>query len=321
MSELRYLQKEERVGKKVISASGLIEMMKSPKHFHAKYVLKEREEPSDAKEDGKLIHLAYYENEKFIDKYQVLDDKSQYLSTVEELKGRLLEVAKVQAKEVKPKSKKSDLIDQLLGLDPSAKIWENYLKKCEESGKQLLGATAHQKCLKVIEGINGHWWLSRLPTENRQSEVAGYYVHKSGVIISFRLDDLRWSKDGRPIILDLKKTKDASPEAFSRDIWNYKLFVQAAIYSDAIREITGIDPLYAWVAVEFASPFCVEVYAADDGMLSAGHNIYNKQINRYLECLETDTWPGYGNGKVNSIALPHWAFGKLDEYAENELGE
>ncbi len=30
-------------------------------------------------------------------------------------------------------------------------------------------------------------------------------------------------------------------------------------------------------------------------------------------------WPSYGSGKVNEIALPHWAYNKLDEYAENEL--
>jgi hypothetical protein len=313
MSELRYLEKHEREGKMVIPASGLITMMKSPKHFHSKYILNEQEEESDAREDGKLIHLAYYENEKFVEKYQVLDDKANYITTADEIKKLLAEA------NVKPKGKKEDLINQLLEVNPTAKVWERYLAEMAKNGKQLLEAEQHRKCLKVIEGINGHWWLSKLPTEKRQTEVAGYYKHKSGVIISFRLDDLRFAKNGRPIILDLKKTKDASPEAFARDIWNYKLFVQAAIYHDAIQDIFGLPPLYAWVAVEFAAPYCVEVYAADEGMLSAGHNVYNKQINRYLECMETGEWPSYGNGKVNSIALPHWAYSKLDEYAEGEL--
>jgi len=312
MSELRYLPKEEREGKLVISASGLIEMMNSPKHYYSRYILGEQEE-TKAKEDGTLLHMAYYENEKFLEKYEVLNDKSEYLSTADEIKEKIKELGG------KPKGKKDELINQLLELDSSCAIWDSYLSQIKESGKKIISADDHKKVLRVIEGINGHWWLSKLPTENRQVEVAGHYTHKSGVIISFRLDDLRFANNGQPIILDLKKTRNASPESFSRDIWNYKLFVQAAIYTDAIKDIFGIEPKYAWIASEFASPFCLEVYAADFGMIEAGRAIYNKMIMKYQECMESDLWPSYGNGKVQEIALPHWAYNKLDEYAEQEL--
>jgi hypothetical protein len=35
-------------------------------------------------------------------------------------------------------------------------------------------------------------------------------------------------------------------------------------------------------------------------------------MRRYAECLRTDEWPGYPD-EVVDIALPHYAWGQIDE--------
>jgi hypothetical protein len=312
MSELRRLEELERIDKKVSSVSGLVEMMVSPKHFYSKYVLKEGKS-TKAMDDGTMIHKAVLEPESFHEMYAVLEPKEKFMQTKEDLQQF------ITLNGVAPsKGKKEELINQALAIDPEAKIWDIYFQKMTSTGKLVISSDEYTKCERIIKEVESHEWLKRLPA-NRQNEVAGYFTHPSGAIITFRLDCLFFGKNGRPVIIDLKKTTDASPEAFAKQIWNNKLFVQAACYVDAIKDITGIEPLYCWVVVEDKAPYCVEVYSADDGMLSAGHNVYNKMLNKFIECKETGIWPSYTNGHVNPIALPHWAFGKLDEFADSEL--
>jgi hypothetical protein len=313
MSEFRYLEKSERENKMVVSVSSLTEMMRSPKHFYSKYVLGNQVEPTKAMLDGQMIHMALLEPDKFQNQYVVADDRALYLETVTDIKTR------IESNGDKPvKGKKEDLIRQLLEIEPAAKIWEVYMQQLNESGKKIISQDDFKKCQRIIEEVKKHEWLKRIP-ESRSNEISGYWVHPSGVHITFRLDCLFFGKGNRPVIVDVKKARDASPTEFAKAIWNNKLYIQAAVYVDAVRAITGSEPLYCWAVVEDTEPYCIEVYSADDGMLGAGNAVYTKLLNKYVECYQTNKWNGYTDGKVNPIALPHWAFSKLDEYADQEL--
>lgn len=313
MSEFRYLEKSEREGKLVVSVSGLTEIMRSPKHFYTNYVLGLRPEPTKAMLDGQMIHKALLEPDQFDKEYVVADDRALYLETIADIKTRIESNGDTPVK-----GKKENLIRQLLEIEPTAKIWEVYMQQLNESGKKIISQDDFKKCQRIIEEVKKHEWLKRIP-ENRSNEISGYWIHPSGVHITFRLDCLFFGKNNRPVIVDVKKARDASPNEFSKAIWNNKLYIQAAIYVDAVKAITGVEPLYCWAVVEDSEPYCIEVYSADDGMIGAGNAVYNKLINKFIECNETGIWNGYTDGKVNPIALPHWAFSKLDEYAETEL--
>lgn len=318
MSEFRYLEKEERVGKIVVSASGLVTLDESPKHFHSKYILKEdQDDDTEAKEDGKLVHLSVLEPQRFKETCIVLDAKDGYLETVDDLKTRI----KSHGQEPKGK-KKADFILQLLTIEPDAKIWDTYEANMRASGKQLVSAKDYKKCTRIIEEISKHDWLAKLPQE-KSNEVPGYFVHKSGVIISFRLDSFfvgTHKETGAqiPMVLDLKKTRNASPRKFQTAMEEYKMIMLAAIYVDAVNAILKRDDTrFCWIAVEEKPPYCLETYIAEDEDIVLGRYAYEAMIEKLLWCHKENKWPGYTNGKLNKLGLSEFARKRIeDRYAE-----
>lgn len=138
---------------------------------------------------------------------------------------------------------------------------------------------------------------------------------ETGVNVRVRFD--RLTEDG--YVIDLKSTKSASPEEFSKSIYQYRYHVQDAIYSDAYRWATG-EPLkgFIFIAVENDTPHVTMVYELDDFSKSIGRSEYKKNLATYAECMESGSWPAYqtGEDKTDLIALPEWAI--LRHEAENE---
>lgn len=118
-------------------------------------------------------------------------------------------------------------------------------------------------------------------------------------------------------IIDLKSTVDASPEAFSKQMWNNGCFVQAAMQQDGVAAITRRVRPYLWLAVENTPPYAVAIYEPDhDDMKRARDtyrdwlrklHLYQEDERKAAELGETFTWPGYTAGAVMSLPAPRWA--------------
>lgn len=138
---------------------------------------------------------------------------------------------------------------------------------------------------------------------------------ETGVNVRVRFD--RLTEDGYAI--DLKSTKSASPEEFSKSIYQYRYHVQDAIYSDAYHWETGEQLKgFIFIAVENDTPHVTMVYELDDFSKSIGRSEYRKNLITYAECLEKGSWPAYptGDDATDLIALPEWAILRYE--AENE---
>ena len=119
-------------------------------------------------------------------------------------------------------------------------------------------------------------------------------------------------------VVDLKSTTDASPDAFSRSIYVYKYFLQAAVYLEAANATL---PDTHWnhfviVAQEKDPPYAVAAYRLRDDALIAGRDQMRQLLERYAECVERDHWPGYSEAFVE-IDLPYWAWKKLESEVYN----
>jgi len=64
-------------------------------------------------------------------------------------------------------------------------------------------------------------------------------------------------------VVDVKTTRDASPQGFRREASNFDYHLQAAIY----KRLSGRD--FKWVAVENVAPFNVAVYTPSDESMEA----------------------------------------------------
>lgn len=130
---------------------------------------------------------------------------------------------------------------------------------------------------------------------------------RDGMIVRSRLDFL---PDSEPDALaDLKFTNDASPEGFSKKIFDLGYHMQAALSLDLWNALAGsVDPRhrFIFIAVEQKPPHLVACYEATPDMIERGRLDWYRCLNTYWNCLRTGEWPGYPTG-INPIGLPRWA--------------
>lgn len=121
-------------------------------------------------------------------------------------------------------------------------------------------------------------------------------------------------------VLDLKTTPSANPRTIAvkaaREGWH----VRASWYLGGIKAATGTLPdRYLFVVAESKPPHLIEVYELDLKALIYGDQIIGRTIKVIGECLSKNDWPGYGDGKISTIALPSWV--EFQRAEREEAGE
>lgn len=108
------------------------------------------------------------------------------------------------------------------------------------------------------------------------------------------------------MLLDVKSSQDASPEAFRKSIADFGYHRQDAFYRAGFRAV-GLDvEHFVFVVVEKTPPHAVAVYALDADGIQRGAASIAKDLETLAECLRTKTWPGYPV-EIKTLELPPWA--------------
>lgn len=109
------------------------------------------------------------------------------------------------------------------------------------------------------------------------------------------------------ILLDLKTTEDATPEAFARSCARYGYHRQAAWYSDGWTLATG-EPVLGFVfgAVESAWPHDAVPYMLDDEAMTRARAQISELLALHAACEASGEWPGISN-QITTLNLPAWA--------------
>ena len=171
-------------------------------------------------------------------------------------------------------------------------IWAELM----ESGKEVISAAdmeAIQRMEVEFEPVRKKW-LTDVQTELPLT----WTDDETGVECKGRLDALssEW-------IIDYKTTTDASTNAFTREAIRYGYDLQAAMYMDAAKA-NGYTPKgFIFIAQEKNAPYLINVIRAGDAFLDRGRWIMMDLLQKYKECRDSDTWPGYGE---NELILPEW---------------
>lgn len=129
----------------------------------------------------------------------------------------------------------------------------------------------------------------------------------TGAECKSRLD---WLLPG--IVLDLKTTADARPDAFARSVASYRYHVQDAFYSQAAASAGLSAEHFVFVCVESSPPYSVALYQLDDAARTEGRRLYLRDLETYMRCMERDEWPAYPTD-IQTLSLPRWAFKGNDD--------
>lgn len=131
--------------------------------------------------------------------------------------------------------------------------------------------------------------------------------HLTGETCKIRLDVENTSTE-TPLIVDYKTTEDASTEGFMRSAIRYGYDFQSAMYCEGYEKVTGIKPLFVFIAQEKKPPYSVNILQADDLMVKRGYDVFRELIGIYHECKTTGNWYGYlgAYNVINNLSLPAW---------------
>ncbi len=110
-------------------------------------------------------------------------------------------------------------------------------------------------------------------------------------------------------IVDLKTTEDVSLDGFGRTIVNRRYEVQAAYYLDILKALYGKDAPrgFAFIAAQKARPYDVAVHYLTDEQIERGRRIYQRDVIRLINCMDSNEWLGAAEGALLQARLPHWA--------------
>jgi hypothetical protein len=176
--------------------------------------------------------------------------------------------------------------------------------EAENAGKEVLEAEAYDQVMRIRDAVFSHP-AARVALSNvAHVEASMFWTDpQTGLECRCRPDAFRTND----VIVDLKTTKDASPEGFAKSIANYRYHVQAPFYMDGFRAATGREAKgFVFVAVETAPPHLVAVYVLNEIDLIRGRATYQRDLSTLRKCLDLDEWPGYPEA-VQEIRLPKWA--------------
>jgi len=180
-------------------------------------------------------------------------------------------------------------------------LWEAFTT--ESAGREIITAEDMDKLCYIRASIIDHPVAEELLDHGSGKAEVSVFGVLDDVGVKCRPDWLR----GDGILVDLKTTDCAAPNAFARSVAKYRYHVQAAFYSDLLQAVTG-EPVKAFVfiAVEKAPPYAVSVYELDAESLEVGRAAYQRNLDTFRRCLEANHWPAYSNA-IETLTLPRWA--------------
>lgn len=170
-------------------------------------------------------------------------------------------------------------------------------------GKAIIDMTDMDLCMSVADAVRSHPRAAALLSTGQPEVSALWKDEEFGVRCRARYDWLT----SESVLIDLKTTQDASPRAFAKSCAGFRYHVQAAWYLDSYLQATGDLPLgFVFIAVEKTAPYAVALYELDAEAVDFGRQLARRDLARYANAREFDTWPGYAE-YIQPLSLPRWA--------------
>jgi len=265
-----------------ISKSKLDVIRKSPKRYYHETFIDPNMEKKDPLLIGNLVHTAILEptylSKRFVPDTKIID----------------------KIMEEKPDTK-----------SPTAtKAYKEARKVIEDQGMFMLKQDYFDMAEKMVKSVFEHERLQYI-LKDGLAERCVYAIDPNTGLLMRCKPDYMLLKDG--INFDLKTTVDASPDEFSKSVWNFRYFVQAGYYN-YISTIACQKEFNQFIfgCLEKSAPFDIAVYYPISEVIAHGEYVAKEDLATYAKCVESNIWPGYPRD-IKPIDMPKWAYYKLEE--------
>lgn len=171
-----------------------------------------------------------------------------------------------------------------------------------KTGKTVLTGEQGDTVRKVSDAFFAHPTAPSVVEEGEPEVSLFWEDEETGLLLKARPDWLREDGD----VMDLKTTKDARANEFSRTIYNFRYHVQAAMIADACNALDLDFQNFMPIALETEAPYCLTVFRLDSEAVELGRKAYRADLKRLVEYRDKQSWAGY-DYQVVSVGVPAWA--------------
>lgn len=146
----------------------------------------------------------------------------------------------------------------------------------EAGNKTVITSDMFEKAFEIAEAVKINPIVKKVLCSGKAEQ--SYFWKENGVECKCRPDYIKEN-----LVIDLKSTTDASPEAFVKAAYNYRYHVQAWWYIHGLNNCGIKAENFVFIAFEKDPPYGVCVYAADDLMLELGESEARRNFMTYIE--------------------------------------
>jgi hypothetical protein len=290
IKEFTGTESEYHETKDYTSASKLKKLKVSPLHFKEA----EEVEETEAMIFGSAYHCYILEPSRFESEYYVFDDHSIYEVLIGE--GYKSPRSTKQYKEWM----ESEM--RLIGNRKSLSITD--FEKIKNMKSRLL--SHRQVRILLANGINEQGFIAELETTS------------GNIGVKFKPDKFN---ENKRFCLDIKTTKDASVDGFTRSAAEMDYHIQAALYSDLLdlRAGNGLGYSFFFIAQEKVAPYAFNLFEASPQFIGQGRYEYELLMQLYKYCIDNNEWPGYqvwceNKYGIVELNLPKYSIKSLDYF-------
>lgn len=256
------------------SKGGLEELDRSPLHFRT-WAESTENRTTPALEFGKALHVALLEP----DRYSTEFVEAPVFGDLRAVEGR---TTKDDAKANKERRT----------------IW-----LAENDGKATVDGDTSAAIREMVRAVHAHPLASRMVRDGLAELTALWRDPATGVRCRARAD---YYVEKLGMLLDIKSTEDASPEAFARSVFRYGYNLQTALYGEGLALLGAPVTSFVFVAIEKSPPYGVGVYMLDAKGIELAQRRMQRLLDLHARCLREDDWPCYST-HIEVIATPGWA--------------
>lgn len=273
---------------KAASRTVLMELQRSPKKYHYKYLSGEYEdEDTTALKIGSAFHTLILEPEDFSKKAVIVPDGKR----------------RPTKSQINAKNPSDSTLLQI-------EWWKKFDE--EHDGKAYLSQADADNLKGMAAAIRSEPAAQRLLGKKGLIEPSIFWTDEdTGIECKVKLDFVPTDYE---FVFDAKTTADVSADKFRRSLGEYGYDLQAYMNMEAVFQLTGERPdAFFFGCVEKKPPFDTGFYMADDDVIRSGEVKFRYLLRKLAKCRLNDHYPSNGDGKIRPIGLAPWDLKKIEE--------
>lgn len=144
-----------------------------------------------------------------------------------------------------------------------------------------------------------------LKASSRKEQGILYRDRVTGLLLKAKPDAI--ALNSRCIMVGDLKSSACPGDGFGDQAYRLKYHLQMALYSNAVKALTGLPVKFIFIVVGKTEPFPVFHYEMDSAFQELGQAELRDALCKLQIAYDTGEWKSEGQGKVTLISPPRWA--------------